>query len=62
MKTMASSISQRCELLFGCSRKDLGIVASARAIMNVIFRDLGKYKTILQILSNYFMSGDILDG
>ena len=33
MKTMASSISQRCEVLFGCSREDLGIVASARAIM-----------------------------
>jgi hypothetical protein len=33
MKTMASSISQRCEVLFGCTREDLGIVASARAIM-----------------------------
>jgi len=33
MKTMAASISQRCEALFGCTREDLGIVASARAIM-----------------------------
>jgi hypothetical protein len=33
MKTMAASISQRCEVLFGCTREELGIVASARAIM-----------------------------
>jgi hypothetical protein len=33
MKTMAASISERCEVLFGCTREELGIVASARALM-----------------------------